>query len=59
MEQELRRVLLPGVELTPVLGDAGDSHLLKGFSLRSILMLSFMPLLISMFRLWRLILWLV
>ena len=30
IEQELRRVLLPGVELTPVLGDAGDSHLLKG-----------------------------
>ena len=23
-------MLLPGVELTPVLGDAGDSHLLKG-----------------------------
>ena len=29
IEQELRRVLLPTVELTPVLGDAGDVHLLR------------------------------
>ena len=29
IEQELRRVLLPRVELTPVLGDAGDVHLLR------------------------------